>query len=112
MAKVEITRVGFETLTILARYITEFVGEIDALTFADQLLTRTSERLAEYPLQCPVCHELEKIGVTDYRQLTVDKYKVLYRYNDIQDTVYVTGFMRHRQSAQELLLTYVLLNTG
>ena len=112
MARVEMTQAGFETLAILTRYMSCFLGETEALAVANQLIDRASERHSEYPLQCPVCPELEKIGVTEYRQLKVDKYKVLYRYDDLSGIVYLTAFMRHRQSAQELLQTYVLLHAG
>ncbi len=45
----------------------------------------------------------------DYREFTFEKYKVLYRDDDIKDIAYVMAFMRQKQSAQELLVSCALL---
>jgi hypothetical protein len=79
------------------------------LTLASQLLTLSQQRLSNNPLQFPLCHELERFGVTDYRQLTVDKYKILYRYAPDCATASITAFMRQKQSAQQLLIDYTLI---
>jgi plasmid stabilization system protein ParE len=109
MSRVEITDTGFETLSILVRYMVAFIGEEESLRLADALIDTAVARLAENPRQCPVCHELGLIGATEYQQLTVDKYKILYRYDEPSDTSFITAFMRHRQSAQALLVSYALL---
>ncbi|MBV1787113.1 type II toxin-antitoxin system RelE/ParE family toxin [Marinobacterium sp. D7] len=109
MSRVEITETGFETLSMLARYMVSFVGEESALRLTDSLIDIAVERLSDRPLSCPVCHELDLIGVTDYQQLTVENYKILYRYDKPSDTAFITAFMRHRQSAQALLVSYALL---
>ncbi len=108
MAIVKITAIGFETLTNLSRYMAEFIGEDKAIDLADTLIDTVEKTLSKYPKRCPTCHELELIGVTDYLQLTIDKYKILYRYDDVENIVYVNAFMRHRQSAQELLISCAL----
>ena len=109
MTKIEITHVAFQTLSIVTRYMEEFIGLEQALSLADQLISITATKLAGNPQQCPVCHELELLGVTDYKQLTIDKYKIIYRYDDSSDIVYVTAFMRQKQSAQQLLIAHSLL---
>ena len=109
MATIKITVVGFETLSILTRYMAEFIGEERALDLADSLIDTAQRTVGSRPPSCPVCHELELIGVTDYQQLTIENYKVLYRYNEHGEIACVTAFLRHRQSAQELLIGYSLL---
>jgi plasmid stabilization system protein ParE len=109
MSKVQVTELGFSTLNMLARYMAEFIGENDALSAMDDLLGKLELYLSDNPLDCQVCHELELIGVMDYRQFTFEKYKVLYRYDDIKDIAYVMAFMRQKQSAQELLVSCALL---
>lgn len=111
MAKVRLTETGYSTLVILGRYMAEFIGSDKALELAEKLLSTTESHLSKFPKQCPICHELDLIGVTDYRQLTIDKYKILYRYDDDTDMAYITAFLRHRQSAQELLISYSLQRT-
>ena len=105
---VEITSLGFETLELLTRYMAEFVGEQAAETLAERLIIKATEVLTDHPEGAPVCNELELLGVLDYRQLTIDKYKILYRFNASNRTSYIMAFMRHRQSAEELLIQSVL----
>jgi predicted GH43/DUF377 family glycosyl hydrolase len=109
MSTVKITNIGFETLAILVRYMSEFVGEDEALVLGDNLIDVATQKLESFPVQCPICHELDLLGVTDYRQVTIDdSYKVLYRYDASNDESNVMAFMRQRQSAQELLIQYLL----
>lgn len=108
MTKVRITETGFSTLALLSRYMAEFIGEEGALYLAENLIDKANKTLSRFPKQCPICPELDHIGVTDYRQLTADKYKVLYRFDESTKTVYITAFMRHKQSAEELLINYNL----
>ncbi len=108
MTKVRITGTGFSTLTFLSRYMAAFIGDEDALSLAENLVDIAEKTLSHFPEQCPICPELDHIGVTDYRQLTADKYKILYRFDELTKTVYTTAFMRQKQSAEELLISYNL----
>lgn len=108
MAKVEITNVGLETLFLLEAYMAEFISNPESLS--EQLVDIAADTLASHPESCPVCPELETIGIFDYLQLTVEHhYKILYRYDKSMNTVFVTAFMRTRQSAEKLLVQYALL---
>ncbi len=109
MTKIEVTHAAYQSLSIITRYMKEFIGLEQAISLAEQLINVTTLKLTENPQQCPVCHELELLGVTDYKQLTIDKYKILYRYDDRLNIVYVTAFMRYKQSAQQLLIAQSLL---
>ncbi|MEE2023105.1 type II toxin-antitoxin system RelE/ParE family toxin [Alkalimonas mucilaginosa] len=114
MTQLVVTRLAHQTLLMLTRYMTEFLGAEQALSLAEQLLGYCKERLdlgqmGPGPLQFPLCYELERLGVTDYRQITVDKYKILYRYDADKDTAFVMAFLRQKQSAQQLLIAYSLL---
>jgi len=110
MSRVEITETGFETLVLLTRYMTEYIGERKAIDLADKLINMAEKSLLSNPKSALVCHDLELIGVTNYRQLTFEKYKILYRYDELEKCAYLTAFMRHRQSAQALLVSYALIN--
>jgi hypothetical protein len=108
LATVEITRVGFETLYLLEQYMGGYISNPEQLI--EQLLVVMEEMLTEYPDAGPICPELECIGVTDYRQLSIENdYKILYRHDAQRGKVFVTAFMRTRQSAEKLLVQYALL---
>lgn len=108
MASVELTSTALETLSVLEQYMTEFIE--NSASLCDQLIDVAYERLSAHPESCPVCPELESLGVNDYLQLTIDEdYKVLYRYAQAEDTAYITAFMRSKQSAEKLLVRIALL---
>ena len=52
--------------------------------------------------QFPISHELETLGITDYRVVLVDNYKILFRLDE-DKTSYVMAFLRQKQNTQELL---------
>ncbi|WP_228517670.1 type II toxin-antitoxin system Phd/YefM family antitoxin [Aliidiomarina indica] len=52
--------------------------------------------------------ERDVLGVTDYRQLTYQDDKILFRFDETTSTVYVMAFLRQRHSAQQLLIDYVI----
>jgi hypothetical protein len=65
MSKVEVTQLAAQTLTMLSRYMAEFIGNDEALKLAAQLLQLSQQKLHDNPLQFLLCHELERLGVTD-----------------------------------------------
>ena len=82
--------------------------ESEASAIAREFVLATQSKLATSPRQLPVCPELEMLGITDYRQVTYNKYKVLFRLDDNKQEAYVMAFMRQNQSAQQLLIDYVI----
>ncbi|GGD57326.1 type II toxin-antitoxin system RelE/ParE family toxin [Lacimicrobium alkaliphilum] len=109
MSRVEITQVAFQTLAVLGRYMAVYIGHSSAVGELEKLIDDSCARLADNPAQYPVCSELASLGIHDYQQITFKKYKVLFRNAIETQTVYITAFMRHRQSAQKLLVDYTLL---
>ncbi|EGN74784.1 hypothetical protein A28LD_1800 [Idiomarina sp. A28L] len=105
---VNYTHVSQVTLTILIRYMNQFIGEVEASAIARELVLATESKLANNPKQFPVCPELEMLGITDYRQVTYKKYKVLFRLDESKQEAHVMALMRQKQSAQQLLIDYVI----
>lgn len=101
--KVEFTAVSYQSLKSLVRYMAAFTGPEEALALSDKLVNFVTKKLIENPHQFAVSHELESLGVTDYRAIYVDHYKVLFRYDAQHQVSYVMAFLRQKQSAQELL---------
>lgn len=102
------TEVAKITLQILQRYMTQHVGESEAERILRELITHSASQLVDNPAQYPVCHELDMLGVSDYQQLTYKNYKIIFRTDQASHTVLVMAFLRQRQSAQQLLIDYVL----
>jgi plasmid stabilization system protein ParE len=96
------------TLSILIRYMSQFLGEAEAKKLARELILVTESNLKNSPQNFPICPELEMLGITDYRQITYKKYKVLFRLDTAPQEAHVMAFMRQKQSAQQLLIDYVI----
>ncbi|MFD2631747.1 type II toxin-antitoxin system RelE/ParE family toxin [Idiomarina piscisalsi] len=99
---VYLTELSYKTLATLTRYMNTFLGEDEAIRLGHQLVEFVSTKLAENPLQFPISHELETLGITDYRVVLVDNYKILFRLDE-DKTSYVMAFLRQKQNTQELL---------
>ena len=69
LGQVVMTQLGFESLYMLERYMSEYLSDPEALS--EQLID-ISEAKLKFPLG-PVCPELEYIGVTDYFSLPLSK---------------------------------------
>lgn len=110
--QVRFTRVGKTTLTLLQRYMTQYLGADEARQLVKSLIAISVEQLEIQPFQYPICPELDILGISDYRQITHQAYKILFRVDETNATVFVMAFLRQRQSAQQALIDYVLKQEG
>jgi len=59
-----------------------------------------------FPLRGRVVPELRKEGITIYRELITQSYRIMYKIED--DTVYIMAIFDSRQNVEELLLQKLL----
>ncbi|MBZ9557637.1 MULTISPECIES: type II toxin-antitoxin system RelE/ParE family toxin [unclassified Modicisalibacter] len=74
-----------------------------------RLLTTTMERLSQRPGTYPVCRLALEMGISHYRELLIDGYRVIYRYRPDENQVAVHLFAHQRQDFKQLLFEYQLL---
>ena len=68
------------------------------------------QRLPEDPCIGPVCDRLLELGVSGYRQLTIDNHNiVIYRVDEEQQKIIILAAMDSRQSIEKLLHEVILL---
>jgi len=103
------TELSYKTLATLTRYMETFLGEEEAIRLGKQLLDFAAIKLGANPLQFPVSHELETLGIVDYRVMLVDNYKILFRLDEKARVSYVMAFLRQKQNTQELLYQITIL---
>lgn len=71
---------------------------------ADALLNGVLEKivtLEEFPLRGPVCPELDRLGIADFRQIYHGPYRLIYRVND--KIVYIMVIADSRRDIKALL---------
>ena len=71
-----------------------------------QKLKKTAQRSNFFPLKGRVVPELQKEGITQYREIIVAPWRIIYRVGD--DTVYLMAIIDSRQNLDDLLLQKVL----
>ena len=79
---------------------------VDAAVHVYEKLMGRIEKLVSHPDRCRIPPELKKLGVTDYRELAVAPYGVLFRVRG--KTVGIVGVLDRRRDLEELLLQRVL----
>lgn len=67
------------------------------------------DTLSDYPLSYPVAPELLELGITRFRRMLVDSYRVFYAVDENASTVTLVLFIHQRQSVQRALQDYAIL---
>jgi len=84
----------------------------DSLSAARKVYERIKEKAQSsnfFPLRGRVVPELQKEGITIYRELIMQPWRIVYKIED--DTVYIMAIFDARQNVEELLLQKLLLPT-
>ncbi|MGM0534484.1 MAG: type II toxin-antitoxin system RelE/ParE family toxin [Pseudomonadota bacterium] len=74
------------------------------------LITTTIEQLSSRPDTYRVCRLALELGISHYRELLIDGYRVIYRLWPEQGEVSVYLFAHQRQDFKQLLFEYQLLS--
>ncbi|TFH84984.1 type II toxin-antitoxin system RelE/ParE family toxin [Billgrantia azerbaijanica] len=74
------------------------------------LIATTVERLSTQPNTYPVCRLALELGISHYRELLIDGYRVIYRFWAEQEQVSIYLFAHQRQDFKQLLFEYQLLS--
>jgi addiction module RelE/StbE family toxin len=102
--KVKWTSNAKEDLLNIVDYIKK-----DSLSVARKVYGKIKEKAQSinfFPLRGRVVPELQKEGITIYRELIVEPWRIMYKIEN--DTVYVMAIFDSRQNVEELLLQKLL----
>ncbi len=103
---VRLTAGAQQDVRSLSRYLHDRHGTAASTAFRIHL-SEAMARLSDYPLRGSVPHELEAIGVTEYRQILSGLNRIIYRV--IEDEVIVFIIVDGRRDLQSLLERRVLI---
>lgn len=81
----------------------------DSLSTASDIYQRVRKKANSsnfFPLKSRVVPELQKEGITFYREVIASPWKVIYKVGN--DTVYIMAILDSRQNVEELLLQKLL----
>ncbi|MBB4817617.1 plasmid stabilization system protein ParE [Pseudomonas alcaligenes] len=98
-----------ESLVSQIHHLTPFIGAEPAYAKLAALITTSEHPLQAHPLAAPICEEAALLGVRGYRELHIDEFRILYRYDETASLVMVALILRQRQSIEEQLISYCLM---
>lgn len=104
ICKVKWTSNAKEDLLTIVDYIKK-----DSLSAARKVFEQIKEKVQSsnfFPLKGRVVPELLKEGITIYRELIVEPWRIMYKIEN--DTVYIMAIFDSRQNVEELLLQKLL----
>jgi hypothetical protein len=98
-----------ESLVSQIHRLAPYHGAVQAQAKLVELIKTLERRLEAHPLAAPVCQQAALLGVTHYRELNLDEFRILYHYDEPAELVVVALVLRQRQSIEEQLINYCLL---
>jgi toxin ParE1/3/4 len=81
---------------------------VDAAIAVYQKVIGQIESLTTHPQRCRIPHELNKIGVSEYRELVVRPYGVFFRVQN--RNIAIVAILDRRRDMEELLLQRLIRN--
>ena len=99
-------------LNDLINYLSQFSDEEQVIIRIETCIERF-EKLASYtPEAAPISHSLLELGVTQFREFTLDDFRLVYRVINDDDATRVIGdlIVSQKQDLQQLLINYCLLH--
>ncbi len=84
------------------------LDKVEAISL--DLIATTAERLSIQPATYPACRLALELGISHYRELLIDGYRVIYRLWPELGEVSVYLFAHQRQDVKQLLFEYQLLS--
>ena len=100
MFEVRITKGAESDLEALHNYTAANRSAAEADALLDRILDKIIT-LEKFPLRGPVCPELDRLGIAEFRQIYHEPYRLIYRLND--KVVYVMIVADSRRDMKALL---------
>lgn len=98
-----------ESLVSQIHHLAPYHGVEQAQAKLVELIHALEQRLNTHPLSAPICQQAALLGVSHYRELHLDEYRILYRYHESEQLAVVALILRQQQSIEEQLINYCLM---
>lgn len=107
--KISYATTAEESLISQLHHLTPHHGVELAQARLVELIQSAEKRLRNHPLSAPVCQQAALLGISHYRELHLEDYRILYQYDEAKALVVVALILRQRQSIEEQLVNYCLM---
>lgn len=90
-------------------HLEPYVGYAGAEKKLSSLITSTEALLSKNPFAYPVSPQASLLGITRYRELNHDGYRLLYECDEDEQLVVMALILGQRQSVEDQLIHYCLM---
>lgn len=99
-------------ITFQLVFLKHKIGGTAAAVLIKTVLRNFEERVENYPESAQLCHELNSLGITKYRDYIDPRnnIRLLYTVNEQAQAVTVEAFLSTRQSITESLVNFCLVH--
>lgn len=107
----EYTETFIQTVDSSIAHKSQFTHELEVIERIESLIEYFEDTVAINPEINPICQELVELGVTSFRHVIKDGFRIIYEVNNIDGefVILVSLLLGQRQSIQKQLIDHCLL---
>lgn len=107
--KIEYATTAEQSLYSQITHLEPYIGYEGAEERLSALIRAAEARLSTNPIAYPVSSQASLLGITRYRELNLDGYRLFYEFYESEQLVVVGLILGQRQSVEEQLIHYCLM---
>ncbi|SEI08864.1 type II toxin-antitoxin system RelE/ParE family toxin [Pseudomonas asplenii] len=109
MTRTVFTRAAISSIDTQEFYLADKVGTQAASKHFGELEDKIEHRLSDQPESGQLCLQAAELGITQYRELNYNPYRVIYSYDTVHDTTVVHLVLNQAQNVRDWLVHYCLV---
>ena len=89
-------------------YLSPFSSEKLVIKRVLDVINMFEKAVSENPKSVHISPHLSSLGMTNYREFTAQGFRILYRFEEASNTIYVVVFCPQKQDLAQILVDYCL----
>lgn len=109
--EIQYTETFYNIIDNLINHLAPYSNELSVINRIESFIEKFEDRTHSEPLSCQVSMQLLEVGIINFREYNFDKFRLLYRVIETNESFIVIGdaFILQKQDIQKLLIDYCLI---